>query len=116
MLLNTAPQSPSSSAPPILVRDVLHGDARLFGTITAAIGVGEVITRIPLAQLQIRRLGIAICAFAVVVGLALIGIGLVADVPTILVLAAAFGVQFVGVGSSGRPRCRSTCPASSSGG
>ena len=89
---------PLSVAMPILVRDVLHGDARLFGTITAAIGVGEVITALALAQLQIRRLGIAICLFAVVGGLALIGIGLVTDVPTILVLAAAFGVQFVGVG------------------
>ncbi|MEA2660770.1 MAG: hypothetical protein QOH08_342 [Chloroflexota bacterium] len=89
---------PLEIAMPILVRDVLHGDARLFGTITAAIGLGEGITGIALAQLRIRRLGIAICAFAVVGGLALIGIGLVTEVPVILVLAALFGVQFVGVG------------------
>jgi MFS family permease len=89
---------PLTVAMPILVRDVLHGDARLFGTITAASGVGEVITAIVLAQVKIRRLGIAICLFAVVGGLALIGIGLVGDIPLILFLAAAFGVQWVGVG------------------
>jgi MFS family permease len=89
---------PLNVALPLLVRDVLHGDARLFGTIVAAVGVGEVVTSVALAQIKIRRIGIAICVFAVIGGLALIGIGVIADVAVVLVCAALFGVQFVGVG------------------
>lgn len=89
---------PLEIALPILVRDVLRGDARLYGTITAAIGLGQVIAGIVLAQLKIRWLGIAICILAAVGGGALAGIGLATDVPIILVCAGVFGVQFVGVG------------------
>jgi predicted MFS family arabinose efflux permease len=89
---------PLEIALPILVRDVLRGDARLYGTITAAIGFGQVAAGIALAQLKIRWLGIAICILAAVGGVALAGIGLVADIPVILIFAAVFGVQFVGVG------------------
>src|SRR5712691_12511708 len=39
---------------PILLRDVLHGDARLFGLITAAVGVGEVAASIFLGQVKVR--------------------------------------------------------------
>jgi MFS family permease len=89
---------PLNVALPILVHDVLHGDARLFGTIVAAMGAGEVITGIALAQLKIRRLGVAICIFAAAGGVAVIGIGLITEIPLILVCAAVFGAQFVGVG------------------
>jgi MFS family permease len=71
---------PLQVAMPILVRDVLHGDAGMFGVITAAIGVGEVVTSLVLAQVHIRRLG------------------LVPILPAVLVFAAGFGAQFVGVG------------------
>jgi DHA3 family tetracycline resistance protein-like MFS transporter len=89
---------PLEVALPILVRDVLHGDARLFGTIIAASGVGQVVAGIALAQLKVARLGIAICLFAAIGGIALIGMGLITDVPILLVVAAVFGAQFVGVG------------------
>jgi MFS family permease len=89
---------PLEVALPILVRDVLHGDARLFGTIIAASGVGQVVAGIALAQLKVARLGIAICVFAVVGGLALLGIGLITDIPILLAVSAVFGAQFVGVG------------------
>ena len=89
---------PLNVALPILVRDVLHGDAALFGVITAAIGVGEVVTGVALAQVTIRRLGIAICLFAIVGGLSIAGIGLFTVVPATLLFAAGFGVHFVGVG------------------
>jgi MFS family permease len=89
---------PLGVALPILVRDVLHGDARLFGTIIAASGAGQVVAGIALAQLKIRRLGIAICVFAVVGGLTLIGIGVITDIPVLLGVSAVFGAQFVGVG------------------
>jgi MFS family permease len=89
---------PLEVALPILVRDVLHGDARLFGTIIAASGVGQVVAGIALGQLKVARLGIAICVCAVVGGLALIGMGLISDVPLLLAVSAVFGAQFVGVG------------------
>jgi MFS family permease len=89
---------PLEVALPILVRDVLHGDARLFGTIIAASGAGQVVAGIALAQLQIRRLGIAICVCALVGGLTLIGIGTITEVPILLSVSAVFGAQFVGVG------------------
>jgi DHA3 family tetracycline resistance protein-like MFS transporter len=89
---------PLNVAMPILVHDVLHGDARLFGTIVAAMGAGEVITGIALAQLKIRRLGVAICIFAAAGGVAVMGIGLITEIALILVCAAVFGAQFVGVG------------------
>lgn len=89
---------PLGVAMPIFVRDVLRGDARLFGLITAAVGVGEIVTGILLAQLRVRRLGIWICVFAIVGGLSLAGIGLIPVVPATLLFAAGFGVQFVGVG------------------
>ena len=83
---------------PIFVRDALHGDARLFGIITAALGVGEIVTALVLAQLKIKRLGIAICLFGIAGGLAVAGIGLVPALPATLVFAAVFGAQFVGIG------------------
>ena len=89
---------PLGVAMPILVRDVLRGDARLYGLITAAIGVGEVVTSIVLAQVRIRRLGIAICLFAILGGLSIAGIGLVPAAGATMVFAAGFGAQFVGVG------------------
>jgi MFS family permease len=89
---------PLQIAMPILVRDVLHGDAGMFGAITAAIGVGEVVTSLALAQVHIRRLGLAIILFGILGGLSLLGIGLVPVLPAVLVFAAGFGAQFVGVG------------------
>jgi DHA3 family tetracycline resistance protein-like MFS transporter len=60
--------------------------------------VGQVVAGIALAQLKVARLGIAICVFAVVGGLALLGIGLITDIPILLAVSAVFGAQFVGVG------------------
>jgi MFS family permease len=89
---------PLNVAVPIFVRDVLRGDARLYGTITAAVGVGDIVTGLLLARFRVRRLGIAICLFGILGGLALIGMGLVPMVSATLAFAAVFGAQFVGVG------------------
>jgi MFS family permease len=83
---------------PIFVRDVLHGDAQLFGLVLAAVGIGEVVTGLALAQLKVRRLGIGICVFGVAGGLALAGVGLWPEIGPTLVFVAIFGAQFVGVG------------------
>jgi len=89
---------PLQVAMPILVRDVLHGDAGMYGLITAAIGVGEIVTSVWLAQVHVKRLGVAIMLFGMLGGLSLVAIGLVPILPVVLVGAAGFGAQFVGVG------------------
>jgi MFS family permease len=89
---------PFQIAMPLLVRDVMHGDAAMFGIIGAALGVGEVVTGLALAQIRIRRLGLAILAFGLLGGISVMAIGLVPILPAVLVCAAAFGVQLVGVG------------------
>ena len=89
---------PLGVALPIFVRDVLGGDARLFGLLLAASGVGEVVAAVTLAQVTVRQLGIAICGFAILGGISIAGIGVIPLVPATFVFMAGFGVQFVGVG------------------
>ena len=89
---------PLGVALPIFVRDVLGGDARLFGLLLAASGVGEVVAAVTLAQVKVRQLGIAICGFAILGGISIAGIGVIPLVPATFVFMAGFGVQFVGVG------------------
>ena len=83
---------------PILVRDVLGGDARMFGVITAATGVGQIATGLILGQVKIRRLGVGICVFAVIGALATMGIGLVPHVAATIIFATILGVEWVGLG------------------
>jgi hypothetical protein len=83
---------------PIFVRDVLRGDARLFGVLIGALGFGQVVTGLALAQIKVRRLGIGICIFGITGGVAVAGIGMVRDIPATLVFAVLFGAQLVGVG------------------
>ncbi len=89
---------PTNVGLPLFVRDVLGGDARMFGLLTAAVGVGEVVTAVVLAQANVRRLGIGICIFGVVGGLAIAGIGLVPHVAATMLFGAVFGAQFVAIG------------------
>jgi len=89
---------PLAVALPIFVRDVLHGDAQMYAAITAAVGVGDIVAGVVLAQVHIRRLGIAICLFAILGGASVVGMGLVPVVPATVLFAVGFGVQFVGVG------------------
>lgn len=83
---------------PLFVRDVLGGDAQLFGVLTAAIGIGEIVTGVVLAQVKVRRLGMGICIFSVVGSLAIVGIGLVPHIAATMLLCAIFGAQFVAIG------------------
>ena len=88
---------PRAVALPIFVRDVLGGDARLFGTITAATGIGQIATGIVLGQVRLRRIGIGICVFAIVGALATIGIGLVPHVAATIFFAIVIGSEWVGL-------------------
>ena len=81
---------------PLLVRDVLHADARLFGLIEAMVGVGQITAAILLGQLRIARAGVVMFLAAVLDGLALAAFGLTDVVPLILGIAAIGGIGITG--------------------
>ena len=83
---------------PLLVRDTLHADARLFGFIEAMTGVGEIAGAILLGQLRIARVGIVMFLAAVLDGLSLAAFGLTDLVPLILGVAAVGGIGITGFG------------------
>lgn len=83
---------------PLLVRDVLHADARMFGLIEALTGVGEIAGAILLGQLRIVRIGVVMFLSAVLDGLTLAVFGLTDLVPIVLVAAAIGGIGITGFG------------------
>jgi hypothetical protein len=79
---------------PLLVTAVLGGGAVTYGLITAAVGVGEAIGATTIAQIRIRRAGLAIYLFGALSGVALLIYGLVPTVPGALVAGAIQGLSF----------------------
>lgn len=96
--INMAESGPFIVALPLLVRDVLLGDARVYGAIVAAMGVGEIIGTFTISQLHVRRTGLAIYGWAMLSALTYIVLGLWPILPVILVLSAVRGLSFVGFG------------------
>jgi MFS family permease len=95
-VVNLTFSGPLTVALPLLVRDVLHGDARLFGVIGTAVGAGEICGTLLSGQFPVRRTGIVMYAWAILSGVALAAIGLVATLPDIYVFAFAQGLSLVG--------------------
>jgi MFS family permease len=83
-----------SVALPLLVTTVLGGGAVTYGIISAAIGVGEAIGATSIAQVRIRRTGLAMYLFATVGGVALLLYGLVPTVPGAFVAGVIQGLSF----------------------
>ena len=96
--INLAESGPFIVALPFLARDVLGGDARTYGSIVAALGVGEVLGTFTISQLHVRKVGLAIYGWAMLSAASYIVWGLVPVLPVILVCAAVRGVCFVGFG------------------
>lgn len=96
--VNMAESGPFIVALPLLVRDVLFGDARTYGAIVAAMGIGEVIGTFTISQLHVRRVGLVIYAWALLSAVALLVLGLVPVLPVILAMFAIRGLSFVGFG------------------
>ena len=96
--INMAESGPFVVALPLLVRDVLLGDARVYGAIVAAMGLGEIIGTFTISQLHVRRTGLAIYGWAVLSALTYVVLGLLPILPVILVLSAIRGLSFVGFG------------------
>jgi MFS family permease len=79
---------------PLLVTTVLGGGAEMYGFISAAVGVGEAIGATAIAQVRIRRTGLAMYLFGTLSGVALFIYGLVPTVPGALVASAINGLSF----------------------
>ena len=92
MLVNVAYAGQSGVMTPLLVRDVLQGNAETFGVIMSAYGVGTILASVAIAQLSIRRPGRLMFAFELLAGVAALAIGLVPLLPATAVFIALTGV------------------------
>jgi len=84
---------------PLLVTTVLGGGAVTYGIISAGFGVGEGIGATAIAQIKIRRSGIAMYLFGALSGISFFIYGLVPTVPGALVASAINGLSFACFGA-----------------
>src|ERR1700716_4258393 len=70
MFVNVAYAGQSGVMTPLLVRDVLQGNAETFGVIMSAYGVGTILASVAIAQLSIRRPGRLMFTFELLAGVA----------------------------------------------
>jgi DHA3 family tetracycline resistance protein-like MFS transporter len=89
---------PTIVALPLLVRDVLHADARVYGAIGTAVGAGQICGTFLSGQFPVRQTGLVMYVWAILAGVAVAAYGLVATLPDIFVFAFAQGLSFVGFG------------------
>ena len=97
-LVNLGIAGPLIVALPLLVRDVLHADARVYGAIGTAVGIGELCGTFLSGQFPVRHTGVVMYVWAILTGVAVVAIGLVAALPEIFVFAFAQGLSLVGFG------------------
>jgi len=77
---------------PIFVRDALLAGGGTFGIVIAAHGVGQIVGGIVVAQLPIRRPGVAMYVFEVIAGGATLAVGVFVWLPATLIAFAIMGV------------------------
>jgi len=97
MLVNVAYAGQSGVMTPLLVRDVLAGNAETFGVLMSAYGVGTIVASVVVAQLTIRRPGRLLFAFELLAAVCVLAIGLVPIIPAVVVF---IGLTGVGLASS----------------
>ena len=90
-LVNAAYVGALAVALPILVRDDLHADARVFGLIEGFTGAGAIVGAVLLGQLRPVRIGLAMYFACVVQGIVFIVFGATAIVPVLFLFAAIGG-------------------------
>ncbi len=93
MLVNVAYAGQSGVMTPLLVRDTLLGDARTYGLIMAAYGVGTIGASIGLAQLVTRRPGRLLFAFEGLAAACVLATGLVPTLPVVVAATAVMGIS-----------------------
>lgn len=91
-LVNAAMFGPLIVGLPLLVKHVLLSDARVFGLITAAIGLGEASGGVIVTLLPQRRAGPVMYSAEILAGLALAGFGLFPSLGPIVVFGFVNGV------------------------
>ncbi len=91
MLVNIAFAGQSGVMTPVLVRDTLGGDARTYGVISAAYGVGTIAASVGIAQLVTKRPGRLLFAFEVVAAVSVVAIGFAPVLPVVIVSMALTG-------------------------
>ncbi len=92
MLVNIAYAGQSGVMMPLLVRDVLGGNAETYGVIISAYGVGTILASVAIAQVAVRRPGMLMYTFELLACVATLAIGLVPIVPAVVVFMALTGV------------------------
>jgi MFS family permease len=92
MLVNVAFAGQSGVMTPLLVRDTLGGDARTFGLLMAAYGVGTIVASVGVAQLVTRRPGRVMFAFEILAALTVLATGLVPTLPVVFASLVLMGV------------------------
>lgn len=92
MLVNVAYAGQSGVMTPLLVRDTIGGDARVFGFVNSANGVGTIIAGIAVAQLVARRPGRVVFAFELLAALAVLAVGIFPSLPVLLASMVVMGV------------------------
>jgi len=97
MVVNVAYAGHPGVMTPLLVRDTLGGDARMFGLLMGAYGVGTVIASIGVAQLVTRRPGRVLFAFEILAALTVLAVGLE---PTLPIVVASFVLMGIALSSS----------------
>ncbi|MBI2773503.1 MAG: MFS transporter [Chloroflexi bacterium] len=96
--INAAFIGASAVGLPLLVTTVMLAGPATYGTITAAIGAGEILGSIVIGQIRIRRSGLAMYLFAVAGGIAVAVYGLVPTLTGALVASVGSGFAFVAFG------------------
>jgi MFS family permease len=79
---------------PLLVTTVLGGGAVTYGIISAGVGVGEAIGATAIAQIRIRRIGVAMYLFGALSGVSFFIYGLVQTVPGAFLASVINGLSF----------------------
>lgn len=92
MLVNVAYAPQSGVMTVLLVRDTLGGDARTFGLLMAAYGVGTIVASIGVAQLVTRRPGRVLLAFEILAAFTVVATGLVPTLPVVFVSMTVMGI------------------------
>jgi MFS family permease len=104
--VNLGIAGPTIVALPLLVRDVLHADARVYGAIGAAVGAGQICGTFLSGQFLVRKTGLVMYIWAILAGVAVAAYGLVAALPDIFFFASRRASHSSASGSSGT-RCSS---------
>ena len=92
MVVNIAYVGQSGVMTPLLVRDQLGGSAETFGLLMSAYGTGTIIASVVIAQLAISRPGVLLFGFEALAAVSVLAIGLLPVTGAVVMFIALTGV------------------------